>query len=562
MNKGSTAFSENRGWTGWLLPSIADLIFIALLAVLAFTNLSVRLLGDAGIGWHIRTGQLILSTHSIPHTDPFSSSMAGKPWFAWEWLFDVIVGWLDQIAGLNGVVLFTAIVIAATFSWIFRLLVRRNTNFLVALSLVLLAASASMIHFFARPHVVTWLFCVLWLWILDRDGQTRDAAPEAVRQDRRLLLLLPLSMLLWVNIHGGFLLGFVLLAIYWLSAIWQNLRNNQSLSNQDHFEMFLAKFRAGKRARDLAAAAILSALATLVNPYGWKLHLHIYRYLTNRFLMDHIDEFQSPNFHGAAQRCFAMLLLVTVLALATGKDASAKNRPTKLLLILFAVYSGLYAARNIPVASLLLIWVIAPDLSRAFLAIVGRVANHAPSAPDWETESFLSRMQFIDSSSRGHLWPIAAIAVIAWIALHGGNAAGGNHVMNAHFDPHRFPVSAVDYLTEHRIPGPIFAPDAWGGYLIYRLYPQTKVVIDDRHDFYGEAFLQSYLKTIHVEPGWQDFLLAEHPACILIPKGSALANILLETPQWQRVYADKTAIIFNPQTATPAASAQLQLPSH
>jgi hypothetical protein len=71
-------------------------------------SLSVRLLGDAGIGWHIRTGQLILSTHTIPRVDPFSSTMAGHPWFAWEWLYDVLVGWLDTVAGLNGVVFFTA----------------------------------------------------------------------------------------------------------------------------------------------------------------------------------------------------------------------------------------------------------------------------------------------------------------------------------------------------------------------------------------------------------------------------------------------------------------------
>ena len=88
----------------WIVPSIGDLIFIALLGSLAFTTLSVRLLGDAGIGWHIRTGQLILATHSIPHADPFSSTMAGQSWFAWEWLYDAIVGWLDKIAGLNGVV--------------------------------------------------------------------------------------------------------------------------------------------------------------------------------------------------------------------------------------------------------------------------------------------------------------------------------------------------------------------------------------------------------------------------------------------------------------------------
>src|ERR1700721_4843750 len=91
----------------WLIPSMGDLLFVALLGLLAFTNLSVRLLGDAGIGWHIRTGQLILSTHAIPRADPFSSSMSGQPWFAWEWLYDTLPGWRATPPGRQPVGLFT-----------------------------------------------------------------------------------------------------------------------------------------------------------------------------------------------------------------------------------------------------------------------------------------------------------------------------------------------------------------------------------------------------------------------------------------------------------------------
>src|SRR5579862_6820934 len=163
----SSMAAETPAWLRVALPSGADLIFMALLGVLVFTPLSVRLLGDAGIGWHIRTGQQILATHAIPRVDSFSSSTAGKPWFAWEWLYDVAVGQLDAALGLNGVVWFTAAVIAAVFAWLFRLLIARGTNLLVALVMVLLAVSASMIHFLVRPHVVSWLFTLAWFWILD-----------------------------------------------------------------------------------------------------------------------------------------------------------------------------------------------------------------------------------------------------------------------------------------------------------------------------------------------------------------------------------------------------------
>src|SRR5579863_9948609 len=154
----------------WLrvgLPSVADLIFVALLVTLAFTPLSVRLLGDAGTGWHIRTGQLILDTKAIPHTDPFSSTMTGQPWFAWEWLYDLIVGKLDRRLGLNGVVWLTAVIAAGVFAWTFRVMVAHGTNLLVALVLYLLAVSASTIHLLARPHIFGWLFALAWFSILE-----------------------------------------------------------------------------------------------------------------------------------------------------------------------------------------------------------------------------------------------------------------------------------------------------------------------------------------------------------------------------------------------------------
>ena len=163
----SSAEGVTPAWVRVAMPSVADLIFVALLCVLVFTPLSVRLLGDAGIGWHIRTGQQILATHAVPRVDSFSSTMAGKPWFAWEWLYDLAVGELGASLGLNGVVWFTAIVIAAAFAGMFRFLIGRGTNILPAVVALLLAVCASMIHFLARPHVVSWLLTLAWFWILD-----------------------------------------------------------------------------------------------------------------------------------------------------------------------------------------------------------------------------------------------------------------------------------------------------------------------------------------------------------------------------------------------------------
>ena len=475
-----------------------------------FTPLSTRLLGDAGIGWHIRTGQQILAKDAIPRVDSFSSTMAGKPWFAWEWLYDLVVGKLEASAGLNGVVWFTAVVIAAVFAWTFRLLLARGTNLGVALLLVLLAMSASMIHFLARPHVLSWLFTLAWFWIL--------VSSEREGSERRLWML-PLLMLVWVNVHGGFLVGFVLLAIFLVGAVW-----TWFTAKEVRIEEALRKIAAGKRARILFAVGALSAVASLVNPYGWRLYGHVYGYLANRFLMDHIDEFQSPNFHGIAQRCFLALLLITVALLAwRGREL----RLSEGLTVLFAVYAGLYASRNIPVSSILLVMVVGPLVPAATLF-----------------SGFSTRMAAVEVRLRGHVWP--AVAVVATLAVAANGGRMGSAVwMDARFDPKRMPVEAVNFLEQQRLAGPVLSTDSWGGYLIYRLYPRTQVVVDDdRHDLYGAEFFKSYLKMVRVETGWEDFLLQHESSCLLLRRDSALANAVSESPDWKRVYGDDLSVIF------------------
>ena len=501
-------------WVRWVMPSIADLIFIVLLCSLAFTALSTKILNDAGIGWHIRTGQLIAASHAIPRVDPYSSITAGKPWIGWEWLYDVAMGQLESALGLNGVVWFTAVVIAVVFSWTFQLLMARGTSLFTGLLLLLPALSASMIHVLARPHVLSWLFAVAWYCVLD--FTERECLQGKTSPRSRWLWFLPALMLVWVNVHGGFLLGLLFVSIFWIAALRVVL-----ITRETRIEESFQRIAWGKRLRDLTWVGVLSAAATLVNPYGWRLHQHIFSYLSNGFFMSHIEEFQSPNFHLLAQKCFLALLLLMLAATTCGR----KLKPSGVLLALFAMYAGLYAVRNIPVSSLLLVLLVGPLL------------------PPLGVSDFVRRMTALDARLRGHLWPIAAVIFVLLVDLNGGRI-GSKLLADAHFDSTRMPVGAVNYLEKNDKLGPVLSPDYWGGYLIYRLYPKTQVVIDDRHDLYGEQILKSYLTTVHLGPGWDDFLRQYEVSCVVMPKAAELTAIMGETPGWKSVYSDEAAVIF------------------
>jgi hypothetical protein len=520
----ATGFDKTApAWFRFLAPSATDLIFIILLATMSGGVLAGRLLGDASIGWHIRNGEQMLRTHAITRTDSFSVTMDGQTWYAWEWLYDLKIAGIHHWLGLNGVVFFTAVIIALTFALTLRLSLRRGADLPVAALLLALSLGVSMIHLFARPHVLSWLFTVIWFQILDSSERVNGL------QTRRLWYL-PGLMLLWVNVHGGFVLGFALLGLYLLSAALHYFRNQDEGVHR----------RCARWLRELGLVTAVSLLASLVNPYGYALHLHVYRYLSSRWLMNHIDEFLSPNFHGVAQQCFVAILLIAIVGLAVARKKPSLSR---VLVLLFATYSGLYASRSLPVSSLLITLIVAPLWTQA-LAEARDNANLSLRLRGLLSRwlSFTSRLGRVELGFRAHVWPIATVVLGLFVCAQAGKPTS-HPWMDAHFDAGHLPVQATDVIVQRGIHEPIFAPDSWGGYLIYRLYPQNKVFVDDRHDLYGEDFLRDYLKAIRLTPDWDRFLTDKKVNWALLPAESSLANMLEETSRWNLVYQDGTAVL-------------------
>jgi hypothetical protein len=508
----------------FLLPSARDVIFLLLFWSVLAGPLSNRPLADADIGWHIRTGEQILATHSVPRTDPFSSTMQGQPWFAWEWLYDAVLGVLYHTCGLNGVVWLCALLVASIFVFLLWLLLKRGTGLPLAIVLMLLAEAAATIHLYARPHIVSWLFSLLWFEALERWEQ-----PGARRW---LPWFFPASMLLWVNLHGGWIFGLILLGTYALAALLESLRT------ADPF----ARICRSKRAHALGRALLWSVLATLVNPYGWRLHAHVYRYLSDRYLMNRISEFQSPDFHGWAERCFGTILLLALIAFAGNRRALPLRH---LLVTLLVVCAGLYSSRNLPVSSMLLALIVGPILWENFVSLAEK-----PGGWTWvrgwvgRIRSFSERMCAQEFELHGHLWPVVAVIAALVVCLQGGRL-GSRQLIQARFDPQKLPVAAVTNLQQGKSTEPVFSTDAWGGYLIYRLYPERKVMVDDRHDLYGSGRVREYLTLVQGEPGWEKVLENWPIKTALLPARSTLANLLRELPQeWRLVYEDKVAVVF------------------
>jgi hypothetical protein len=506
------------GWGLRLFPSLTDVAFLMPIVFL-FTRMdgAKSMLGDGDTGWHIRTGEWILANGRVPRQDMFSFTKPGQAWYAWEWLWDVCFAWLYHHGALASVVSASILVLCVTFALLYRLTLRHCGNPFLAIGTTFLACVCSVLHWLARPHLFTMLFVVILLMILERVYQGKA----------RWLLATPPLMILWTNIHGGFLAGLIILAGF---AAGEALR-----------AIFAAEPRersvALQRAKWFGAAGLASAAATLVNPYTYHLHAHIYKFFTEPYHLQNIVEFQSISFHEPAALYLEVVLL---LGAVTAGWFIAKHRNfVPLVLIAGWAHLALFSARNIPLFAIIATPFVAQALDEMLRGLErARVAAWVAQVVSGFRKTG-AEFAHMDRPWRIHALSVAATGILA--ILLASPAAIGK--LKPEFDPKNYPTQALSVLRaspESRI----FTGDQWGDYLIYELYPAHKVFIDGRSDFYGQEFEQKFFDLMSVKYDWQQYLTQYNIDTIVLSPTTPLASAIKESCHWRAVYDDQVAIVF------------------
>lgn len=504
-----------------LMPSLSDLVFLTPILVLFWRTTGVGwLLTDSDTGWHIRAGEWILKTGRVPATDLFSFTKAGQPWFAWEWLSDVLMAVIHRDFGLAGIVLASLLLLGATSVCVYRSTEEESGHRVIAIVLTGLAMSASTIHWLARPHLVTPFFAVLFCWILNRTERKRRPV---------ILWTLPLLTILWVNLHGGFFVGIVLLITYAIGASAGELALG-------------ARHNAWVRARKYLLTAGACAIASLVNPYGYRLHVHVAQYLGASFYLRRISEFQSIDFHSFTAAYFETLLMLAIAAAVWHLGA---GRLVHVLLLLSWSHLALFSARNIPIFAV----VAAPGIGLAMREWLEYAGSRWPLEWPGEFSASLAELEAglrsIANSHRRRHWhfvPCFGVLALALLLSHPGRVK----VLHPEFDRNRFPVDATTFLSQKSL-GPssrLYSSWQWGGYLIYRLWPSFSVFDDGRTDFYGPAFVEQGLRAWDACPDWADIFERYRVNAALLPADSALATVLRERRDWKPVYQDDVSVLF------------------
>lgn len=480
-----------RPWRAVRLVRVRTHISRAQLAVLFAILLGIPLMRpvDPDFWWHLRTGDLIFHS-GIPRHDPFSWTRAGEPWVAHEWLSEAIIYVVQSTLGYwANAVLFVGAAIAAL--GIAYELGRRGgagTKTLVLLTLV----STIVMSFYVtvRPQALSWLLFAVFVATIHRRTEATRARVWA----------LPPLMALWANLHLGFVYGFVPLGAWVAASLYDRLRGGRADLREPVF------------------VTLACGLAAMANPQGPALLAYPLRYLQDADQLRFIAEWQRPD----PRAPILWPLFVALAGLALSLLSRCRPRPFLWLVTLAVIALGLQALRNAPYVAVLLPAVAGP-------ALAGR----------WPAASAAS-----DSHTTLRL-PMAALPALSAfvIAVSIGHRVSDTVSIREPSES-RYPEAALRYVAE-RHPGARLLNDyTWGGYLIARGYPDVRVFIDGRTDFYRGPFIDEYVRAARAEAGWQDILDRWRIEVVLVDDASHLARALRVADGWDEIVIEGRGAVF------------------
>jgi len=458
---------------------------------------------DSDLWGHVRFGQAILAAAHLVRTDPYSYSAAGHIWLDHEWLAEVAMAAAYKSLGVFGLKLLKLALTTLTFVFLSKAMGETGASAGIQIAVVLLCAVAISMQMEFRPQMFSFALLSILIFMLARD---------IYRRIEQLWLAIPL-LLLWANLHGGFIVGLATLGVYTLVSGAQDLWSRRGVA----------------RGYKLGAISVAAALATIVTPYGigiWQAVLHaLANPLTRNLILDWqpfaralLNQWQLSRAWSVGYIC--ALAIVAAFAYAIVLAPAAND----LGLVAVAIVMTLAAAmsvRNVPMA---LLTIATPLTYHLALALNRRVACD---------EAAHIRV----SGRHTQLWLIqqGVFCAAALTLLTASGMISKSLNSNGHY-----PAGAVRFMELHRLRGNVLDSFDWGEYLIWHLAPASRVFIDGRYDtVYPTRVLNEMIAFNFNQTEVAQVLGADASDYMLLPAKVPATRLIQARPDWKLAYCDE-----------------------
>lgn len=460
--------------------------------------MAARGVTDPDVWWHLRSGQLIFQTHHIPHTDPYSFTKNGQPWIDHEWLSQILLYGTYKLTGWGGLIAEFAVIIMAAFGMVY---LRSPGRPYIAGAMTAWGAVASIPSWGVRPQMLTLLLASVFLLILDR----------SYRRPKLLWWTAPL-MLLWINLHAGYALGIALLALYLAGSVLDLVFGQGDWPDP------------AKWFRQALLVTVVCIAVVPINPCGTRLYSYPFETLRSPAMLSMIAEWGSPNFH-QGRNLAVLLMILAILTLAA--ISPRRLRPREFLLLSVTLYAGLRSVRHLPIFVLVAVPIISGMIHEWLQETAGK-------------EILAGRAALTRAKMAVNTLLLAGMIGFAGVRVHYVIA----HQNQA--EAREFPAAAASFIAEARPPAPLLEHYNWGGYFIWKLYPDYPVFIDGRADVYGDAFLDGFAATYYVRGNsWQTPLEKWNIRTVALPPDSPLVTALQSIAGWKTIFTDREAVVLS-----------------
>lgn len=526
-----------------LVDKISRSILISSLLLIVFLTYANRG-DDLDFWWHLKQGQLIYETRTIPEKDyfaytteiPENISKIGKGEVAktefpsenknWFWSINLKSSWLSQLIfyltyllrGFTGIGMLKSMIFVFTYFILYLTTLRRGAGHLSSFLILCLVAFIGINFNYARSQIFSFLLFTCTLYTL-----------YDFRKGGKSIYFLPLITLAWANLHGGFIIGILIIFSFTFAELIKYLFNikisisNTSVLNKGHL-------------KTLVLFSFISAIASLINPNGYKTFL--FPLIQERSLFATIEEYHRPMFYEYHTYWFMLILvIISILILIREKKLDLTELILSIIVILpsiksiryiifFALGSGVFLAYSMTYVGILF------KERNPFRKLL----NH-PKFQRIDMKSYLSLL----------------LTTLSFIILIKISTSG--EMLKFDMGEKRYPSGAVEFIQKNKIPGNMFNLYNWGGYLVWHLYPDYRVFICGRT--LNETAFFHYNQILKAAKGndpntllWERLLNAYNVNFILISAVSSNGNIiplvdmLYVSSEWKLIYADGESIIF------------------
>ena len=442
--------------------------------------------------WHLAVGNQILKTHTWPTHDPYSFTVQGSPWISYEWLGEVLIALAWRIGGLQALMVLLIALAGAILLLLYYhayLRCKNSKAAFVACAVLLPIVSLSIT---VRPQLLGYVFLIATLIALEKFRHGHQKA----------LWALPPIFLLWVNAHGTFVFGFLILAVYWASG----------LKAFEFGGLYAERWTERQRQR-LEFISLLCLLASTLTPYGTRLLAYpLVMASSQHLVLQSIQEWQPISLSQLNGKYFLVLSLLFWLVLATSR---LRCRLQDFVLLAIATAETFMHARFV----LLFVPVFVPLLADW---LAQWVPQYQPAKDQYVLNCVLMAL-------------IAAGIVKFFPSAQELDQQVENNM----------PAKAVSFLRAHPTLKRTLNDAYWGGYMIDKLGPAHKVFIDGRFDIYEySGVMADYLNMTRLAPDTRFLLRKYQVQSCLLPRSSPLAVFLAASPNWQEVYQDNLSAVF------------------